>query len=291
MLKSMKKTFAYIAAGLFSISTAAAQSVYWEVKSPEGKLSHLLGTYHLLGSDYISAHPAMEADYQKASTVVVEVIIDSTQLPKVAQAGMMPNGSLKSMTDSLDYALLSSIFEPLLGFPLQFADQLLPIGLSLAYSMDLAQKNMPASLRFDGQPIDMFLGKDAKRLGKEVLALESLEEQMKILYSSQTAEEQLTDLISLVKDTAEARMETRTLIEAYAKGDLQKMMLISEETEVSMGDMKVWLDNRNVKWIPQLLPLLNEGNAFIAVGALHLPGEKGLLELLKAEGYTLSPVK
>jgi uncharacterized protein YbaP (TraB family) len=128
-------------------------------------------------------------------------------------------------------------------------------------------------------------------LGKEVLALESLEEQMKILYSSQTAEEQLTDLISLVKDTAEARMETRTLIEAYAKGDLKKMMLISEETEVSMGDMKVWLDDRNVKWIPQLLPLLNEGNAFIAVGALHLPGEKGLLELLKAEGYTLSPVK
>ena len=69
------------------------------------------------------------------------------------------------------------------------------------------------------------------------------------------------------------------------------MFELSEEAADQYGDMAVVLDNRNNKWIAKLAPVLNQGNAFIAVGALHLPGKEGLISLLSAEGYKLTPVK
>ena len=287
----MKKIFLLGCILLFNSYWLRAQSVFWEIESPEGKVSHLLGTYHLLGAKFLEAHPKMQVAYEESDAVIVETIMDSTQLMKVAMSGFDPTVSLQKLSDSAEYALIKGVMEPLLGIPLSAADQIFPLNLSVTYSVQLAAKCMPEELRHDGAPIDIFLGWKAAKDNKQVVGLESLQEQMNILFRSQTPEEQMRDLLSLLSDTSAARRTTKQLVEAYAFGDLETMYNLSMEMEESMGDMNAWLDDRNIAWMPQLKPLLNEGGCFIAVGALHLPGENGLLRLLKEAGYTMRPIE
>lgn len=287
----MKKIFLLGCILLFNSYWLRAQSVFWEIESPEGKVSHLLGTYHLLGAEFLGAHPKMQAAFEESDAVIVETIMDSAQLMKVAMSGFDPTVSLQKLSDSAEYALIKGVMEPLLGIPLSAADQIFPMNLSVTYSVQLAAKCMPEELRYDGAPIDIFLGWEAAKDNKQVVGLESLQEQMNILFRSQTPEEQMRDLLSLLSDTSAARRTTKQLVQAYAEGDLETMYNLSMEMEESMGDMNAWLDDRNIAWMPQLKPLLNEGDCFIAVGALHLPGENGLLRLLKDAGYTMRPVE
>ncbi len=267
-----------------------AQAVYWEVTAPNGQISHLLGTYHLLGDGFIRHDDEMFEHFQKSDAVAVEVLIDSLSAIKVAQAGMMKEGSLRALTDSAAYHRLSAIMEPLIGVPLSMVDQLMPMNLALVYGIHLAQRAMPAKLQFAGEPLDMYLGNEAVSQGKQVVALETLEEQVTLLFGAQSPKEQMKELLKLLEDTAQSRLDTEKLIMAYAAGDLHTILVLSEMAQSGMGDMEVWLDDRNKQWIPQLLPLLAQGNAFIAVGALHLPGENGLLALIEAEGYQLRPL-
>ena len=285
----MKKVFLLLILAC-QVPQLFAQSVYWEIIAPNGQVSHILGTYHLLGDGFIRSQQEMFTHFQQADAMAVEVLMDSLSAIKVAQAGIMKEGSLRAMTDSASYHRLSAIMEPLLGVPMTMVDQLMPMNLALVYGLQLAQESLPMSLQFDGEPLDMYVGNQAVQQGKQVVALETLEEQVAILFGTQSPHEQMQELLELLEDTAQTRIYTKELISAYAQGDLEAMLSLSEMAQSGMGDMRAWLDDRNGNWIPQLLPLLDNGNAFIAVGALHLPGDKGLLSLLEAEGYQLRPL-
>jgi uncharacterized protein YbaP (TraB family) len=98
-------------------------------------------------------------------------------------------------------------------------------------------------------------------------------------------EDQLEALLYILNEKDEVRQMTQRTITAYMKEDLAAMLAISQDYEKEMGDMSAILDDRNKNWIPKLKPLLAKGSVFIAVGALHLPGEFGLIKLLEAEGF------
>lgn len=289
----MKKVIILFVLAL-SFLNAAAQSqnensLLWEISSPEGKTSYLFGTYHLLGSDFIKQKPKLNAIYQNAQTVVVETVMDSSLLPQLSMQSFMQK-SIKELTDSADYALLKKELEPLLGAPMSLLDHMKPIALATALSFELAQEATPDTFLFEGLPIDLFFAADAEKKGKKLIALESMMEQTEILMNSESVEEQLEGLIYMIKEKEETKLITEATIRAYMEQDLAAMLEISEEDDGEMGDMTKLLDDRNVKWLLKLEPLLEEGQTFIAVGALHLPGEFGLVNLLRNQGYTLKPL-
>lgn len=289
----MKKVIILFVLAL-SFLNAAAQSqnensLLWEISSPEGKTSYLFGTYHLLGSDFIKQKPKLNAIYQNAQTVVVETVMDSSLLPQLSMQSFMQK-SIKELTDSADYALLKKELEPLLGAPMSLLDHMKPIALATALSFELAQEATPDTFLFEGLPIDLFFAADAEKKGKKLIALESMMEQAEILMNSESVEEQLEGLIYMIKEKEETKLITEATIRAYMEQDLAAMLEISEEDDGEMGDMTKLLDDRNVKWLLKLEPLLEEGQTFIAVGALHLPGEFGLVNLLRNQGYTLKPL-
>ena len=87
------------------------------------------------------------------------------------------------------------------------------------------------------------------------------------------------------------------LIEAYLQRDLQALAALSEQQSMSASDkalqqrfMGTLVDERNQRMVTRLLPLLEEGGVFAAVGALHLPGNTGLLAQLRQHGLRVSPV-
>lgn len=288
----MKKLVFSLLSLFLGLGTLQAQEegLLWEIKSPEGKVSYLYGTYHLVGADFLEERPKVKELHQAARLVVVETVIDSSQLMQLAPLSLMPGKSLRALTDSADYQLLKEKLEPVMKMDLAMLDMVKPMALSTAYAGNLAVELTPDSLLYGGLPLDMFLARDAEKRGVEVMTLETLQEQMTILFNSQTVEEQLADLLDMLKEDSSEEVSIG-IISSYHQDDLQGLYEAALSSSMEAGDMEVLIDDRNMAWIPKLEGPLSEGGVFIAVGALHLPGEKGLIELLKEKGFTLKPLK
>ena len=270
---------------------AQKSSLLWKIEHPETKaVCYIFGTYHLIGSDYLEQNPKVKKAYTEAKTVVVETVLDSSAMLTVAMKAMMFDNSLKSLVDSVDYLLLQEEIEPLIGMPIAQFDNIKPIMLSTMYTVAKAQEVTPEDFEFEGTPIDLFFAENGKETGKKVVALETAMEQAEILFDSQTVEEQAAALVESVKAEVEDNLSSEVL-EAYQEQDLDRLWKLTQDWDESMGEMTLLLDDRNKKWIPKLKPLLVEGDVFIAVGALHLPGETGVLQLLKNEGFKVKSVK
>ena len=124
-----------------------------------------------------------------------------------------------------------------------------------------------------------------KRSAEQVGALETMSPELQItmLRDAVAQHDQLDQIIE-------------QLINAYLRRDLKALESISNAA-MQGGDDRVAdmfttevVDRRNYRMLERMQPRLREGNAFVAVGALHLPGDKGLLKLLRNKGYRVSPV-
>lgn len=265
-------------------------SLLWQVKSPQGKTSYLFGTYHLIGSDYLKDHQKVANAFESSQRVVVEMVIDSSKMMELGLMALMQDTALSQLVDSADYQLLKQKLEPVLGTDLSMFDHVKPITISTLYALKIAEEESPEDFMASGQPIDLYFATIASKDGREVVPLETMEQQMDYLYNSQSVSNQARDLVEMVKEDKEQENEASEIIEAYKNEDLDKMWKISQQDPDPSAFMDVLIDKRNKSWIPKLQAQLDKGGAFIAVGALHLPGNDGLIELLRKEGYTLKPV-
>ncbi len=268
--------------------SAQDNGLFWKVTSPEGKQSYLFGTYHLMGSDFLKEdRPEVLDAFQKADQVIVEMVLDSAKLPGLMPYYMMPEHSLKALVNEEDYFLLKQKLEPLMGAPLAALDHLKPAVLSMTYSLSVMQEAMPDSAQRDGKPMDLFFAEEGAKTSKKVLALESMEEQVKILMNTQSPKEQVDELLKLLKEEEGTLLDAQSLISAYLSDDLEDIQGLGEQYEEENGGMDELVVKRNLNWIPTLSAQLEQGGAFVAVGALHLSGEQGLVSLLRKEGFKL----
>jgi uncharacterized protein YbaP (TraB family) len=135
------------------------------------------------------------------------------------------------------------------------------------------------------------LVQQAKATKKQVVPLETLEQQFALLYNT-TLDSQLTDLRKSLTQTDSAQDLAARLLRGYLHQDLNDMGLLLAELQASSLDpMHALLRDRNLAWVPQLEKLFREKRTFVAVGSLHLPGEEGLITLLRKAGYTVKPVR
>jgi uncharacterized protein YbaP (TraB family) len=131
---------------------------------------------------------------------------------------------------------------------------------------------------------------------KEKLGLETIQEQMTILAGGEL-QTQVNEFIKEMKNgKLDAENEMAKLVQFYKNQDVQGLyneMIASMEKEGGkMGGVtkEDFLDNRNKRWIPKLVQLMNTKTIFIAVGAGHLAGEFGVIQLLRNQGYTVMPI-
>jgi uncharacterized protein YbaP (TraB family) len=145
-----------------------------------------------------------------------------------------------------------------------------------------------------GLPLDMALQYQATRQGKPTYGLETMEEQIAVFNGMS-----LEDQVSLLRDTVQtqkaAQEAMEELTQAYLDRDLAGLMALNEkfrpaDTRVYDALMDRLLVQRNRNMTERMQKYLKQGNAFIAVGALHLPGDSGLLKLLSAGGHHVTRV-
>ncbi|MBD1398384.1 TraB/GumN family protein [Pontibacter sp. JH31] len=273
--------------------TVLAKSLLWEISGKDLKApSYLYGTFHLLNQSYLNSEPEVLEHFTKARAVVVETEIDSAKMMQLGAKMVMPDNKLSALLSKEDFALVSNEVKQSFGFDLAMADQMKPMTILLMLSMSQYQ-NMEVLKQYKGQPLDVYFANSGHKDGKKIHRLETMEQQFDLLYDHHTVEKQAEHLVAYVKHKEPAEQISERLTQLYFDKDLAGMWTISEEYNelTGGGDMAYMVDDRNKAWMTKLPAIMKAQSTFIAVGALHLPGENGLLQLLQKAGYTVKPLQ
>lgn len=124
----------------------------------------------------------------------------------------------------------------------------------------------------------------------EIIGLESIEEQMAI-FDTIPYDRQAEMLVNMIDKLPETKKEFRELVGLYKQEDLQGLYNLTLKSEFGMdGQDEVMLFQRNQNWINRIDKMTHEKPTFIAVGAAHLGGEKGVIALLRKDGFKVRAV-
>ncbi|MFO7259350.1 MAG: TraB/GumN family protein [Bacteroidota bacterium] len=269
--------------------------IFWEISGNGLKRpSYLFGTYHLLGGAYVKKLPKVEAAFEAADGVVVESEMDSSKLMQIMSIAIMKDKKLSDLMSKDEYDLLASEIQRSIGTPVELMAQFKPTFIMVTLTVMYARAGSLSQLEeANGTSLDAYFAAEARKKKKSVSTFESMDEQMRLLVDHYPVEEQARQLVEFVKSKDEMAAVQEELLTLYLRHDVKGLYELYQKYEKEFGDTSWLLDDRNENWMKQLPAMLEKGNLFIAVGALHLPGKKGLVELLRQQGYKVKvqPVK
>lgn len=275
--------------------------LFWQISKSGTKPSYLYGTMHVTDPRVLNLSDTVTAAIDQADTVVIETLdlLD----PQKAQAAVLKQPSLTMFTDGS--TLTSSMSQEDAAF-LEAELKSRGIAISLVAQFKpwmimslVAVSDCETARKANGvQILDFQIIEQAKANGKNIKGLESITEQLSAM-ASLPIEFQVRGLLESLRlgDLNKDVMET--MVSLYADQEIgliaPAIKAIAAELgqedidDESFGDFEAKIiTERNYLMAERSEPILQEGNAFIAVGALHLPGEEGVIELLRERGYTVT---
>jgi uncharacterized protein YbaP (TraB family) len=142
-----------------------------------------------------------------------------------------------------------------------------------------------------GEAVDMYFYSEAKKAGKKLLGLEKVEEQIAAIGSMSLEEQRKMILDAVDGKGGNGKKEVKKMMKFYVQGDLEKLLKFSEDSEMGSSFEKALVTDRNHRMAERMVPLMKAQPTFVAVGALHLPGDEGVIQLLRKEGYAVRALK
>jgi uncharacterized protein len=271
-------------------TAAIENSVFWEVTGKGlSKPSYLFGTFHLMGRKYVDSLTNVAAKFQQSQTVVGEMVVDSTMTMKIMMASQLKGTTLDKLLTPEVYAKTATWMKEVSGYDIKLFNGLNPMTVQIIIMRSMQQKFYPMNPAED-PPMDLYFQQHAKKAHKKVLGLESLDVQIAALYEQFSYERQAEMLTEFVSDQDKAYREMITMNKYYRQGNLGELEKLMSTQTFEPGEAEKLLDDRNKAWVKQLPSLFSEQSTFVAVGALHLSGKNGLVNLLRQQGYTVKPV-
>ena len=217
----------------------------------------------------------------ECDALAIEVNLEEADLNLTEFSLDLPEGTtLESLMSPKKYQKVQKMLRKLSGMELTQFNNSLPIIVSNFMTDLILSKDRMVSL-------DHSLWKFAKEHGKVTLGIETLQEQMEIMFKI-PLEYQVKNLIEVSKDFKKYRKQVLGLAKLYGEGDVQK---IFKKAKKSSGKLrKLMLYDRNIIMANRISNMVEEQTMVCAVGAAHLGGKKGLIRLLKLQGFQLKPV-
>jgi hypothetical protein len=262
----------------------------WEVEADRNRV-YLLGSVHVLkAADYPLPAP-METAFQEAETLVFEVdparlTSVSSQFTLMSYAQPEAGESLKASLSPQTYALAQQRATEL-GLPLLIFDPLEPWFLALTLTpLKLL------SLGFEAQyGIDLYFYQQAQDSEKQVESLETLEDQLQ-LFDTLPAATQEVFLLQTLEELDNLGTDMDNIVATWKAGDTEAMghfLLDSFEQHPELRDRV--LTQRNLNWLPAIEGFIDqEDDYLVIVGAAHLIGTDGVVNLLRDRGYKVNQV-
>lgn len=262
-----------------SVSPKLENSLLWEV-SGNGltKPSYLYGTVHMIcGPDYFLSEKTKKA-FDASNELVLEInFSDSKEMTDMQQMAMGKEPLSKRLNPE-QLSKLDAILKKTAGMSVKQVD-----AFSLMTVMSLiSMKSFGCN---DLKLYEMEFIESAKKKNLKVEGLETVRSQFKSFENAYADDEMLA---MLEESDVE---ETKLLVAHYKKENLEELYKIStSERVMNAKARKYMLDERNQNWVKLLPEMMKKENLFVAVGAAHLAGEEGIINLLRKAGYTVKPV-
>ena len=280
--------------------TLNGKGLLWKIEKDGRQPSWLFGTMHMTDPRVISLTPAAQEAFDASATVVIETteVLDQNAM----MASIMAKPELMMFTDATTLSSLLSPEDKLTvdtalqarGIPPGSVAKMKPWMISAMLSLPACEMARKA----EGAPIlDVKLAEEAKADGKDLKGLETVAGQLEAM-ASLPMEFHMKGLVDTLKLGDRMDDVIETMIVLYTKGEtgmfwpLFRAVLPGGEDDASgyAAFEQTMITARNAVMVDNAEPILAAGSAFIAVGALHLPGEGGLIELFRRNGYSVSAV-
>lgn len=272
--------------------TAQQKSLLWKISGNGLKEpSYLYGTMHTGDSRVIKQADRALSYFNSAHTYAMEIdpgtSTESFDMGLLGKLMMGKDYSLKKMIPQQEYVFLDSVVTNQIGFSMEMFDNVAPVFVMTVFeamSMGLAEPSGGKD-----QVLDVYLYDKAKAAGKKVVGIETAEEQLDAL-SALSYKEQADLLVEEIRAFRENKNDATDVLKYYLSQDLDS--LAANEMDAKMPDKfyKALVLDRNKKMADRIPKYIKEHPTFIAIGALHLPGENGVVELLKKKGYIVEAV-
>ena len=259
----------------------------WSIET-EKNTTYLLGSIHLLKSDSFPLSKGIEDAYGACKKIVFETDIDGTQNPafqtKMLTLGLYSSGqTLKQNLSKQTYASLKKKAVTA-GLSMAQLDRFRPWLCAVTLTAIELQR-----LGFDpNYGIDMYFFDKAKKDGKEIIFLETVEYQLKA-FSEMAERDEESFLRQTLKDLEVIETMFSDIVESWKTGDVDKLESIMKISFKDHPDIYHRLViQRNKEWITQIENLMKQDdNVLVIVGAGHLAGTENILELLKKKGHKI----
>ena len=297
----MKKSIVTLAliistCGLYAQNaTYKSGSVLWKVSGKDLKNpSYLLGTFHLKSGEYLDTIPGASEAFKSCEQVVGEIDMSNMlgMQMQMQQAMMMSSDTTyKMLYSDEEYSFVSEKVASLAGMGLDQFGMLKPAAIQLTVVMYAYMKHFPQINPVN--TLDARIQSEAVNQQKKVLALETVEDQIYVLFGIMSLKRQAEVLLCYLNNMDKIMAFVPDFIDAYNQGNINRLFENDETSEScpSTPEETAALNkDRNLKWMKKLPDIMKEGSSFIAVGALHLAGEDGLLNLLEKSGYKVEPI-
>jgi len=264
----------------------------WQLDFPGQEPSYLFGTIHVSDPRVMKLPEEAETAFSKAEIAAFEVEIERDQmdLTERPEYYLLPEGeTLMGQIGFWSYNRLKHL-PTFYYFTLRDFDRLQPWVIWFV----IADKDVTIGLREDpNKPVlDDWLQQRALDEGKEVIALETAEQQLQI-FGGMPMDDQVSMLVSAIDEYYRPGTEVDRL-RLYLDGDLamryalwQRFLGHMDPGVAQRFHARIGSD-RNRFMAERLLPIFARGSTFVAVGAMHLPGDDGLLRLLELQGFTIT---
>lgn len=251
--------------------------------------SYIFGTIHMICADNIQLSDSLTQAIEKADGVYLELDMDNMfeMLGAVRKMKMRGDTTLADLLPAPDYELVKTYFKNKGGLmPFSMLETMKP--------MLAASTLMEAAADCDNaQAMEQLVMKEAKRNGKGVKGLETMGYQLSIFDSIpyKLQAEQLAAYIKTHDSAEESKKELAELENAYRSQDLAKMEQLTLQEDMGIARFTdLLLYNRNQNWAVKMKEIMPGKSLVFAVGAGHLPGDKGVLSILRKMGYRVEPV-
>ncbi len=275
----------------------ASAQLLWRVSGNGAmKDSYIFGTHHFAPASMIDSIVGLRDAIACCDTIYGEVCSDELLDPMAQQAMavMMMAPADSTLTMILSPAQQDSV-NSVLGkytkgqLSLAQLAMLKPAGLATQLAVLQALEAFPG---FDPlTQLDVTVQKIAKELGKPNRGFETLLWQSELLFGDPIKEQLAALMDAIAKDDRAADFSHR-LAAAYMEQDLSALSALLTDPEMGMTgkDLDKMINERNIAWSKILIGLLPTSAILVCVGAGHLPGENGLINLLRSAGFNVTPV-
>lgn len=297
MNKRLIKT-ARIAAVVAAIAVAvpAQAQLLWKVEGNGAKgATYILGTHHIAPASMTDSIKGFTDALKSVDVIYGEIDMLSAD-PQAQQAAVMKYALApadSTLTDLLSAQQIDSLNNVLAVYTggmltAQALNQLKP---AMVVTQLAALQSLKAFPDFNpAMQLDALIQRKGQELNIPSKGFETLDRQMELLMG-EPLKKQADALMEAVAKDGEAVALAQKLADAYVAQDLDAIANIMEkESDMDADARQRLLYDRNAAWVEAMQNFMSEQSAFVAVGAGHLPGEKGVLELLREKGYIVSPV-